>query len=174
MGKIHKSAAEALADKTYGSRVIQGTCAEAFKLAGNEAKDVNGNAAWYCTPISQAPGQKLDDPGCIWNISVSRSEDANKASIAATLEAHPDLASKNYEIVLTQDAYLGDHGDYHASGYLASENEDEETGPTVKVTWAALEGAEEMDDESSRCDWSKPESIVHYRLGDITEMSTVK
>ena len=79
-----------------------------------------------------------------------------------------------YEIVLEQEAYLGDNGDYHAAGYLASEDADDETGPTVKVTWSTLEGAEEMDDESGRCDWAKAASIMHFRLGDITEMSTIR
>jgi hypothetical protein len=79
-----------------------------------------------------------------------------------------------HQIMLTQDAYLGDGGDYHAAGYLVSENEADETAATVMVTWAALEGSEEMDDESSRCNWSKPASILHCRLGDLTEIAEIK
>lgn len=82
--------------------------------------------------------------------------------------------ANSQEVILTQDAYLGDGGNYYASGYLSSENQDDETGPTVKVTWAAVEGAEEMDDESDRCDWDKPCSIWHYRLGDITTVCDIR
>lgn len=92
MAKVYKSAAEALADKTPGSRAIQGTCAEAFKLAGITTKDVDGNTAWYCAPISQVPGQDMNDENSVWNVGVSRSEEANKSSIAATLKNYPELS----------------------------------------------------------------------------------
>lgn len=99
--------------------------------------------------------------------------DAN-AAIDRQMQVLAKALHCKYEVILAQDPYLGDNGDYRASGYLASENEDNETGPTVNVTWSALEGTEDMDDESSRCDWKKPESIVHYRLGDITKKSVVR
>lgn len=84
------------------------------------------------------------------------------------------LKTPKYEVVLTQDVYLGDNGDYCASGYLTTEKQDNETGPTVRVTWSAFDGAEEMDDESSRCDWANPVSIEHFRIGDITHNAAVR
>jgi hypothetical protein len=51
-----------------------------------------------------------------------------------------------------------------ARGYLSTENEADETGPTVTVTWTSL-GAENAEDDA---DWSNPESINHYTLGELT------
>ena len=83
MSKVHSSAAEALENKTPGSRAIKGKCAEAFKLAGIATQDVDGNAVWYCTPIAQSPGQDMEDADCVWVVGVSRNEEMNKSSIDA-------------------------------------------------------------------------------------------
>jgi len=68
---------------------------------------------------------------------------------------------------LIQDAYNDNASDgsaaWFAAGYLSTENEDDETGPTVKVCWAALGS----DDAESDADWDSPESITHYSLGEL-------
>lgn len=52
---------------------------------------------------------------------------------------------------------------WFAAGYLSDENEDDETGPTVTVTWASLGAAEPEDD----ADWLSPASIMHYVRGEL-------
>ena len=67
---------------------------------------------------------------------------------------------------LIQDAYSSNYGNeaaWFASGYLTTENPDDETGPTVKVRWASL-GAEEAEDDAN---WYEPESVMHYALGEL-------
>lgn len=71
-------------------------------------------------------------------------------------------------VKLIQQPYRDTAG-YVAAGYLCSETPDDETGPTVTVTWAIIEGNEALDDESSACDWGSPLSVNHYRYGDITD-----
>ena len=53
---------------------------------------------------------------------------------------------------------------FYASGYLSTEDEDDETGPTVQVFWASL-GNDEAEDDA---DWDNPESITHYQLGELS------
>lgn len=68
---------------------------------------------------------------------------------------------------LVQQAYSDNTGDgtaaWFASGYLSTENADDETGPTVKVMWAS-KGAEESEDDA---DWDSPESVIHYARGEL-------
>ena len=73
-----------------------------------------------------------------------------------------------YTINLIQDAYpdsVGGEPCYRASGYLATESVDDETGPTVTVLW--------LGDDADAIDWATPESIEHYLLGDITDQATI-
>jgi hypothetical protein len=72
-----------------------------------------------------------------------------------------ELADGSF-VRLTQQAYANDQG-WEASGYLSTENEEEETGPTVRVSWDSL-GAEESEDDA---DWDNPSSIYHYNRGDL-------
>ena len=83
MSTIYRTAAEAIADKTPGAKTIQGTMAEAFRLAGTETVDVAGNRAWYCTPDARAPGQDRNSPTELWHVAVSKNQAANERSIAA-------------------------------------------------------------------------------------------
>lgn len=67
---------------------------------------------------------------------------------------------------LIQQAYNDNYGSepaWFASGYLSTEDADEESGPTVKVRWESL-GADEADDDA---DWDNPMSIEHYSLGEL-------
>ena len=68
---------------------------------------------------------------------------------------------------LIQQAYndnkSGNAG-WFAAGYLSTEDEDDETGPTVQVFWASL-GNDEAEDDAN---WANPDSITHYRLGELT------
>lgn len=67
---------------------------------------------------------------------------------------------------LIQQAYNDNyHGEpaWFASGYLSTEDADDETGPTVKVRWGSL-GSEEAEDDA---DWDNPESITHYERGEL-------
>ena len=82
------NAADAIADKSKGARTLRCTLSEAFKLAGIETVDVNGNCAWYCTPINYAPGTKHDDHNGVWNIAVSRNLAGNTESISVFRKAH--------------------------------------------------------------------------------------
>lgn len=69
---------------------------------------------------------------------------------------------------LCQQAYMDGTNEnpyYRAAGYLASENPEDETGPTVSVTWDCTNY--DAEEESDCCDWDAPESIVHYALGDL-------
>ena len=70
-------------------------------------------------------------------------------------------------INLSQDAYCDNDSDgdaaWFASGYLSTEDPDDETGPTVNVCWMSL-GADEPEDDA---DWSRPISVTHYRLGNL-------
>lgn len=71
-------------------------------------------------------------------------------------------------IRLTQDAYLdnGPNGEavYKASGYLSTEKEGDETGPTVMVFWDTDGTAEDSADD---CDWDNPSSARHYSIGNL-------
>jgi hypothetical protein len=70
-------------------------------------------------------------------------------------------------VCLTQDPYIIEGG-YKAVGYLDGEDRSDETCPTVTVVWALVDGWEDRDDESDCCDWGRPASVTHCRLGDIT------
>ena len=89
MTTLYQSAADALADKTPGSRAIQGKCAEAFKLAGNATQDIDGNTAWYCVPLSQASRQDMEDEKCVWIVGVSRTKEASWSSIGRMAKKYP-------------------------------------------------------------------------------------
>lgn len=71
-------------------------------------------------------------------------------------------------IRLVQDAYLdnGSSGEavYKAAGYLSTENEDDETGPTVMVFWDTEGTAEDSADDA---DWDNPSSATHYSVGQL-------
>jgi hypothetical protein len=68
---------------------------------------------------------------------------------------------------LIQQAYSDNdsNGDaaWFANGYLSTEDAEDETGPTVKVTWTSL-GNDEAEDDA---DWSAPKSAVHYSRGEL-------
>lgn len=68
---------------------------------------------------------------------------------------------------LTQQAYADNnsHGEaaWFASGYLSTDIEDDETGPTVKVQWESL-GNENAEDDAN---WDAPVSATHYAIGDL-------
>lgn len=83
MTKTYRTADEAIADTVAGAKTIQGTMAEALKLAGVETIDVQGNRAWYCTPGARAPGQARDNANELWHVAVSTDKAANDRSIAA-------------------------------------------------------------------------------------------
>ena len=71
-------------------------------------------------------------------------------------------------VILTQAPYLDGTNEapcFRAAGYLDSENPDDETGPTVTARWYG------GDEES--IDWDAPDSILHYRIGDITASATL-
>ena len=85
--------------------------------------------------------------------------------------SHGLIELENGDFVrLIQDAYLDNdiNGDaaYFASGYLLSEDEDDETGPTVKVIWEIYEGFD-GDDESGACDWDSPVVVRHFSRGEL-------
>lgn len=71
-------------------------------------------------------------------------------------------------VKLTQDPYLSGTSEWKASGYLTTENPDEETGPTTTVSWF---NSEVFTDEESQPDWSKPAACWHYKLGDVDDFS---
>lgn len=78
------------------------------------------------------------------------------------------VLESGHVVHLCQQAYMDGTNEnpiYRASGYLASENPDDETGPTVTVTWACENY--EAENEEDCCDWDNPESIVHYSLGEF-------
>lgn len=68
---------------------------------------------------------------------------------------------------LIQNAYNDNASDgtaaWFASGYLSTEDEDDETGPTVTVMWDSL-GA---DDAENDADLDHPISIAHYSRGEL-------
>lgn len=70
-------------------------------------------------------------------------------------------------VVLAQQAYHDNAADgsaaWFASGYLGTEDAEDETGPTVKVRWDSI-GAEEAEDDA---DWGSPADITHYSEGDL-------
>lgn len=76
------------------------------------------------------------------------------------------LLADGRSVRLIQQAYndnLDGAPAWFASGYLSSENPEDETGPTVKVTWASL-GEDEAENDA---DWANPDSIKHYSLGEL-------
>lgn len=81
MSIYHRTARAALADPSRGAKSLQSTLLEAFKLAGRETTDVDGNRAWYTTPTSRAPNQDPLDPLEIWHVQVSIDQKANDWSI---------------------------------------------------------------------------------------------
>lgn len=89
-----------------------------------------------------------------------------------TINYSNDNAFGNIELAdgthvrLIQQAYNDNYDGqpaWFASGYLSTEDADDETGPTVKVRWDSL-GAEEAEDDA---DWGSPVSINHYSRGDL-------
>jgi hypothetical protein len=58
--------------------------------------------------------------------------------------------------------YIGDCV-YAARGYLSTEDQATESGPTVTVCWEARG----MDNEDEDADWGNPSSIEHCSLGDL-------
>lgn len=87
----HRSAAEAIASPVLGSRTLRSTYAEAFKLAGQPARDVHGRDCWYTTPTGYAGGQDHFSPAGIWHVAISHDKAANEESIAATRAAQAHL-----------------------------------------------------------------------------------
>jgi hypothetical protein len=77
------------------------------------------------------------------------------------------LLADGRSVRLIQQAYNDNAADgsaaWFAAGYLSTETAEEETGPTVKVSWASL-GADEAEDDA---DWANPDSIKHYSLGEL-------
>ena len=64
-----------------------------------------------------------------------------------------------------KDAYLtgiNKHKFYSAPAYFSTE--DFAHSATIEIIWDALNDDE---DESNRCNWDKPTSIIHYALGDL-------
>jgi hypothetical protein len=86
-----KTAVDALADKTPGSRRMQCTAGEAMKLAGKQTLDVRGVKAWYTAPIAYGPGQSLTDANAVWIVPTSTDLKATKRSIEAVKAAHIEL-----------------------------------------------------------------------------------
>lgn len=70
-------------------------------------------------------------------------------------------------VILVQQAYSDNdsagNAAWFASGYLADENPEDETGPTVMVIWESL-GAEEAENDA---DWASPVSVRHYEQGEL-------
>ena len=90
-------------------------------------------------------------------------------AINYTDNAHGNIElADGRQVRLIQDAYNDNAFDgtaaWFASGYLSTEDEANETGPTVKVRWASL-GADESENDA---DWDNPDSITHYSLGELT------
>ena len=82
------------------------------------------------------------------------------------------IALKNGDFVRMLDqAYLDNdcNGDaaYFARGYLLSEDEDDESGATVKVMWEIYDDCECDGDESNACDWDSPVAVTHYAHGNL-------
>ena len=71
----------------------------------------------------------------------------------------------------TQDPYLSDNSDWVAAGYLSTEDPEDETGPTCKVSWRSINVFENEDSEP---DWSKPDHCWHFRIGDIHEFEVIE
>lgn len=89
-------------------------------------------------------------------------------TITYTTSKHGEIQlADGRHVRLIQDAYNDNASDgtaaWFAAGYLSTENEEEETGPTVKVCWASL-GADESENDA---DWDHPASIMHYSLGEL-------
>jgi hypothetical protein len=67
-------------------------------------------------------------------------------------------------VKLTQLPYIDGSAEspcFRAAGYLSTDDQDEETGPTVTVRW--------YGDDQDAIAWDKPDAVEHYSLGDITE-----
>lgn len=68
---------------------------------------------------------------------------------------------------IVQSAFLSDGPmtvDFRAVGYLATEDRDNEDGPTVIATWSLAD----KNEKSRFCATTRPTKVVHIRLGDIT------
>ncbi len=75
------------------------------------------------------------------------------------------------KVRLVQDPYLSDNSDWVAAGYLDTEDPDDETGPTCKVSWRSLAV---FKDEESEPDWSTPSHCWHYKIGDIYDFEVIE
>ncbi len=67
---IYKTAHDAINSRVPGAKTIQGTLAEARKLAGMKTTDVEGRIAYFADPINQIPQTDPLNPNGIWHVPV--------------------------------------------------------------------------------------------------------
>lgn len=75
------------------------------------------------------------------------------------------LADAGLAVNLIQQACIEDDGTgprWEAWGYLSTDVEDDETGPTVRVQWAPVD-----DEDAQEVDWARPISVWHYSRGEL-------
>jgi len=85
---IHGSIEEVLAAKPGGAVLVRGRLCDVMGLACAETVDGAGHQAWYCGPVPAESGQSENDPSAVWEIDVSRDEDANAQNWRIFAAAH--------------------------------------------------------------------------------------
>jgi hypothetical protein len=75
-------------------------------------------------------------------------------------------------VTLVDPVYLSEGPmavEFRAVGFLATEDRNKETSPTVVVTWSLADNKT----KSHLCAATRPTKVIHMRLGDITNSAII-
>ena len=120
--------------------------------------------------------------------TIEISEFFSKNSLSQTLNIGPEgIDPPKFAVVLGEMSGWNENQESFSMGWLTSENQDAE--PTVKVTYPAVkrftklnndtvragvrEAGEKTSQQSLGSAWNTPKSIVHERIGDITDRAHI-